>query len=134
MHYARQQWVEPTDIDTAIQRLGSELNALSFDRLHATNYDLDYCYDEEKVRWLEEQAEMYNNGWELCVNYTEGLLNLDQFCGKMIEIGLGGYVRGHLFEYLPDAISQKYQLSKQSITDSEDDQDNDDEETFTQTS
>lgn len=110
MHYASQDWVKAEDIDSAIERMGCELNCMSFDRLHAANYDLNYCYFEEEVKRLSEESEMYNNGSSLCTKYAQGLLSLDQFCEKMVEIKLKSYLRACLLEYLPAELAEKYKL------------------------
>lgn len=103
MLYASQNWTEAVDITSAVERLTSELDALSDDAHHATNYDLSVCYDEEQIQLCLRDAENYQKGVDLCEKYTDGSLDLDQLCDAMVECDLRRFLY-HLFPYLPNGI------------------------------
>lgn len=109
MQYSAQRWPVADDIDSAIQRLASELSVLSMDALHAANYDLTVCFNEDAIKRTVEDSERYSVGANLCNKYTEGMLNLHEFCDLMNRIDLRNFLYV-IEEYLPKDILEKYQL------------------------
>lgn len=118
MHYASQSWPKAGDIQSAVKRLTCELKCLEEDSLHATNYDVDYCFCDEKIKMLEERCKMYSAGASLCEAYSGCVLSMDKFCHEMVELGLKGFLTSNLLEYLPYATVMKFNLAPQ-----EDDED-----------
>ncbi|XP_023312322.1 uncharacterized protein LOC111692511 [Anoplophora glabripennis] len=113
MHYASQNWTDAEDLQSAVKRLMNELDCVAIDCLHASNYDMNYCFSEEKIKQLEEDYEKHRRGASLCSNYLSETINLDNFCVKMVEIGLKQFVISILLDYLPYATVVKYKLAAQ---------------------
>lgn len=109
--YTAQNWVEAADIYTAVERLGCELEAISFDRLHAANYDLDYCFDSASVNSLMEESKRYCTGADLCRKYLYGILNIKEFCEQMVEAELTDFIYS-IHKYLPLEIIENYRLDQ----------------------
>lgn len=109
MHYAAQHWVQATDIKSAIERLSNALFALSNEAYHATNYNMDICFNEDEIRKCLENAAKYDVGVNMCNKYMYGMLNLDEFCQKMIEVELKNFLYD-LQEYLPLETIEKFKL------------------------
>lgn len=126
MQYASQNWTEAVDIQSAVKRMSNELDCIAMDRMNACNYDMDYYFSVEKTKMLEENYKMYRRGASICDDYLSGTLNLDEFCEKMVEIGLKSFLCSDLLDFLPYAVVVKYKLAPQKNGD--DDQDNDDDD------
>lgn len=120
MHYAGENWTKAIDLHTAIERMGEELSCLSFDRLHAMNYDMNYCFFEEKVIELQKDCDKFENGSELCSKYRAGDINLEQFCEEIVKLELKSFLIYNLLDYLPKPIIEKYNLVRKDLCDSED--------------
>lgn len=111
MQYSAQRWTRAEDIDSAIDRLSCKLSDLSMDSLHAINYDLNFCFDAEQVERLKEQSDRYNVGANLCGKYSLGILNLEEFCERMVQTDLKCFLCD-IEEYLPKKIIEKYRLNQ----------------------
>lgn len=107
MQYSAQSWPRAEDINSAIERLSCKLSDLSMDSLHATNYDLNFCFDPEQVERLMKESDRYNAGSNLCGKYSCGILNLGQFCEQMVQIDLKHFLYD-IETYLPKDIIEKY--------------------------
>lgn len=119
MHYSSQEWVEARDLNTAINRLSCKLDDLSFDSLHAANYDLNYCFIEVEVQRLMKDYERYDVGSVLCKKYLYGIIKLEEFCEQMVQADLKCFLYD-IEKYLPKEVIEKYQLDQ---SESEDDAD-----------
>lgn len=122
MQYSSENWTKAEDLDSAIDRLCQELCALSMDADHAINYDMNMCFDEDRVQYCKEKSERYSKGANICNQYCHGLLNLEEFCKRMVRFNLG-YFLYSIKKYLPHQIIEKYRLY-----DDEDDEDGDTKE------
>lgn len=111
MQYSAQRWIRAEDINSAIGRLSCVLSDLSMDSLHATNYDLNFCFDVEQVERLRKDSESYSTGVKLCSKYSRGVLNLEQFCEQMVQKNLKRFLYD-IDEYLPKKIIEKYRLDQ----------------------
>lgn len=109
MHYSAQSAPKVEDIKTGVARLCYDLNNLSMDALHATNYDLSICFNDEEVSHYTNRSERYARGSTICNQYCQGEITLEQFCERMMWNNLKYFLYG-VAKYLPDHIIEKYQL------------------------
>lgn len=114
MQYSAQDWPEAKDLRSTIERMSCELDALSLDSLHAANYDMNYCFDNDAVRGLMNDSDNYNTGANLCRRWTHGILRLEDFCEQMVRADLIRFLH-YIKEYLPKEIIEKYQLNGSDI-------------------
>ncbi|KAJ8970630.1 hypothetical protein NQ317_006629 [Molorchus minor] len=109
MQYSSDTYPMVEDIKSAVQRLACQLRDLSIDSEHATNYDLSVCFDDAAVQALLENAKTYKCGENLCHKFTEGLLNLEEFCELMYRVDLKRFLY-EITGYLPEHILEQYKL------------------------
>lgn len=109
MLYSAENWTEATNLKTAVERLQSYLSALSWDILHAMNYDLSICYDENELERCKQEQKRYNAGDELCEKFMEGALEISDFCEEMLKCDLKRFLC-NLTPFLPNDIIEKYQI------------------------
>lgn len=109
MHYASQSWTKAHDIPTSIERLGSELDALAFDSIHAANYDSYVCFDKSSVELVLKNAEKYSDGSKLCRKFSDGSMTIEEFCDKLKRMGLEHFL-DRLRDHLPFHLIKKYDL------------------------
>ncbi|KAJ8909251.1 hypothetical protein NQ315_009061 [Exocentrus adspersus] len=65
--YSAPHFPEAIDMHSAIDRLGHELSCIAFDRLHAMNYDMNYCCSQDDVERLDMEYKMYKDGAARCM-------------------------------------------------------------------
>ncbi|KAJ8974987.1 hypothetical protein NQ317_003176 [Molorchus minor] len=109
MQYSSDTYPLVEDIKSAVQRLACQLHDLSKDSEHATNYDLSVCFNDAAVQDLLENAKTYKCGENLCHKFTEGLLNLEEFCELMYRVDLKRFLY-EITGYLPEHILEQYKL------------------------
>lgn len=116
--YSEEHWPKAIDLESAIRRLGRELDALATDALHSINYDADIWPFPEAVALQSEWYEKYNAGRNLCHEYIECELDLDTFCEKMVTLGLKRFLNQAL-PYITPQIRSKHGLDEEPQSDDE---------------
>lgn len=110
MSYSAETWVKAEDLDSSIHRLSNELYDLCMELVRAINCD-DYCLDEDEVRRLGGDSERYSDGANLCNKYLHGIVDLEEFCEQLVQMGLKRFLYT-IDEYLPKEMIEKYRLNQ----------------------
>lgn len=109
MQYSADHWPQAENLNSAVDRLLCELNALSFDCLHESNYGNECFYDEESAMEYLNKSEKYSLGANLCQKYLCNILDLDEFCTLMVLGDLKNFLV-ELEPHLPEDILIKFKL------------------------
>lgn len=126
MAYSCQNWPTAEDLPSAIKRLRAEFYDLEFDRSHAANYDLNICYDSEALPKVLMEAERFDNGVDLCDQFLTGVLDINNFCSEIVNIGLKEFL-SRVVDFLPTELIQQHQLRGANDDTYTSDTDDDDE-------
>ena len=111
MMYSEEHWPKAIDLESAISRLGKELDALAMDALHSINYDAEVWLFPEAVAYQNDCYEKYCKGSSLCCEYNACELDLDTFCEKMVTLSLKRFLNEAL-PYITPQIRSKHGLDE----------------------
>lgn len=82
MAYAEQSWEKAVDIKSAVTRLHQSLKARRWDAEHEAVYGMERFYSTE---YCQQLAEKYNSAADICEDYLEKRITIDDLCKKFID-------------------------------------------------
>lgn len=113
MCYAEQSWDKPVDIRSSVNRLCSQLSALSFDADHSSNYNIDIIYDFDETERVRQLAKKYNEGAKVCNLYVKEEITLEVLCYEFVKLDLKHFLY-HIKKYISEELQSKY-LQRRAI-------------------